>query len=117
MTENDCARWDKALEALGHLYKDIEKQSLSLPGFTLLPIAVFLWNYFKFVLCIFLDIFLLFPMNMVIFVRNLFPGRWRYRSFSGRYWKYVITWLWRGEAPTAPMGVIRPLGTCWLNAM
>lgn len=45
-----------------------------------------------------LDVLLIIPVNAVIFLRNLFPGEWRYRSFSGRCWRYVITWLWRGEA-------------------
>jgi hypothetical protein len=48
-------------------------------------------------------------MNVVIFIHNLFQGKWHYRSFSGPYWRYAIAWLWRGEAPTFPIGVIRPL--------
>ena len=104
-------RWDKAVDALEGLYKDVERRSFSLPMFSLSPLVIGTWNTIKFEVFLFLDLLLLLPMNAIIFVRNLFPGRWRYRSFSGSYWKYVITWLWRGEAPVFPFGVIRPLVT------
>jgi len=104
-------RWDKAVDALEALYKDVERRSFSLPTFSLSPFVIGTWNVFKFYVCLLLDMLLFLPMNAIIFVRNLFPGRWRYRSFSRSYWKYVITWLWRGEAPVYPFGVIRPLVT------
>jgi hypothetical protein len=107
----DRVRWDKTLDALEALYKDVERRSFSLPTFSLSPFVIGLWNSIKFEICLLLDILLFLPMNAIIFVRNLFPGRWRYRSFSGTYWKYAITWLWRGEAPQFPFGVIRPLVT------
>jgi hypothetical protein len=108
MDENR-ARWDKTLDALEALYKDVERRSFSLPTFSLSPFVIGMWNVFKFYVCLLLDMLLFLPMNAIIFVRNIFPGRWRYRSFSGSYWKYAINWLWRGEAPTFPFGVIRPL--------
>jgi hypothetical protein len=110
MSENRV-RWDKAVDALEALYKDVERRSFSLPTFSLSPFAIYVWNVIKFNVCLLLDMLLFLPMNAIIFVRNLLPGRWRYRSFSGSYWKYVITWLWRGEAPVFPFGVIRPLVT------
>jgi hypothetical protein len=113
MDENR-ARWDKTLDALEALYKDAERRSFSLPAFSLSPIAIGLWNTIKWEVCLFLDVLLFLPMNVIIFVRNIFPGRWRYRSFSGSYWKYAINWLSRGEAPTFPFGVIRPLVTFML---
>ena len=111
MTEEAYLRWDTALTELERLYRSIEKRSLSLPAFSLLPMAINLWNITKFYFCLWLDILLLLPMNAVILLRNLFPGKWRYRSFSGRYWRYTITWLWSGESPFAPIGVIRSLAT------
>ena len=110
MDENR-ARWDRAIDALEALYKDVERRSFSLSTFSLSPFVIGTWNFIKAWVCSVLDMFLFLPMNAIIFVRNLFPGRWRYRSFSGSYWKYVITWLWRGEAPVWPFGVIRPLVT------
>lgn len=107
--EESRARWDRALIALESLYKDVERRSFSLPAFSLSPFAIGLWKIIKFEVWLLLDILLLLPMNATIFIRNLFPGRWPYRSFSGRYWQYAISWLWRGEAPTFPLGVIRPL--------
>src|SRR5262245_35962502 len=103
------ARWDRALDALEALYKDVERRSLSLPALSLRPFVICLWNNIKFIACCVIDFFLFLPMNAIIFLRNLFPGRWRYRSFSGSYWKYAITWLWRGEAPFFPSVVIRPI--------
>lgn len=113
--EENRARWDKTLNALETLYKDAERRSFSLPVFSLSPFLIGLWNIIKFEVCLLLDILLLLPMNAIIFVRNLFPGRWHYRSFSGRYWRYAISWLWRGEAPTFPLGVIRPLVVFMVN--
>jgi putative Mn2+ efflux pump MntP len=109
--DQNRARWDKALDALEALHKDVERRSFSLPMFSLSPLMIGWWNFVKFYVCLLLDIMLFLPMNAIIFVRNLFPGRWRYRSFSGSYWKYVISWLWRGEAPAFPFGVIRALVT------
>src|SRR3989442_456811 len=109
--EENRARWDRTLNALEALYKDVERRIFSLPAFSISPFVIGLWNTSKFGVCLGLDILLLLPMNAIIFVRNLFPGRWPYRSFSGSYWRYAITWLWRGEAPTMPLGVIRPLVT------
>jgi hypothetical protein len=110
MDENR-ARWDKTLDALEALYKDVERRSFSLPTFSLSPFVIVLLNLIILYFCLLLDMLLFLPMNAIIFVRNIFPGRWRYRSFSGSYWKYAINWLWRGEAPASPVGVIRPLVT------
>jgi hypothetical protein len=102
------ARWDRAIDALEALYKDVEWRSLSLPALSLRPFGIICWNLIKFFVCLLLDLLLL--INAIIFLRNLFPGRWHYlRSFSGSYWKYLITWIWRGEVPDYPLAVIRPL--------
>lgn len=107
--EESRIRWDRAVTELEALYKDVERRTFSLPAFSLSPLAIGLWNIIKFEVFSPLDVLLLLPMNAVIFIRNLFPGRWRYRTFSGKYWRYAISWLWRGEVPTFPLGVIRPL--------
>jgi hypothetical protein len=101
-------RWDKALAELEDLYKDVERRSLSLPAFSLLPVVIVIWSIIKFEFFLLLDILLL-PLNTAIFLRNLFPGKWHYCAFSSSYWRYAITWLWRGEVPFYPIGVIRPL--------
>src|SRR3954469_11635641 len=48
-----------------------------------------------------LDIIFIIPLNILIFLRNLFPGRWKYKSFSWKYIKYVVLWVWRGEISAA----------------
>lgn len=101
--------WEAALGSLEFLYKNAQRASLSLPSFSLAPLFVFTWATIKFEIFILLDVLFLFPVNTVIFLRNVLPGRWKYRSFSGRYWRYILIWLWRGEAPASPTGIIRPL--------
>ena len=109
--EENRVHWEGSISTLESLYKDVERRSLSLPAFSLTPLAICIWNVIKLEVTLLLDLSLALPMNFVIFLRNLFPGRWDYRSFSGKYWRYAITWIWRGEAPTLPLGVIRPLVT------
>jgi hypothetical protein len=100
--------WDNVLSDITDLYRNIEKESLTLPVFSLKPVFISIWNFVKFYIFFILD-FLLIPMNVIIFVRNLFPGHWRYRFFSWRYIKYVGVWIWRGEIPFLPLGVIGSL--------
>ncbi len=107
--ETSRVRWERAINMLESLYKDVERRSLTLPAFSLIPLAIAMWNVLKWEVCLILDIFLILPMNLVILIRNILPGRWRFRTFSGKYWLYTISWLWRGEAPVIPIGVIRPL--------
>jgi len=107
--------WENGINTLEVIYKDAARRSLSLPVFSLAPFAIATWNVIKWEFCVLLDFFVLLPMTLAIFLRNLFPGQWRYRSFSGKYWSYVIKWIWRGDASTFPLGVIRPLVTFMLK--
>jgi hypothetical protein len=54
------------------------------------------------------DILLIVPINIVVFVRNLFPGRWSYKCFSWRYVKGAARWVWMGEN-TVPSIFLRPV--------
>lgn len=108
--------WDQELNDLASLYRNVERRSLSLPTFSLLPFLIVMWNSVKFTLLFYLDVFLIVPVNLVVFLRNLFPGKWSYRSFSWRYIKYVALWIWRGEVPQIPFVVIRSLTTWLLHA-
>jgi hypothetical protein len=61
-------------------------------------------------------IFLIIPTNLVILIRNLFPGEhWCYRPFFLKHLYYAWLWVWRGEAPTTPMIFIRPLLNIFLK--
>ncbi len=62
MDENR-ARWDKTVDALEALYKDVERRSFSLPTFSLLPLVIGLWNLIKFEVCLFLDMLLFIPSD------------------------------------------------------
>jgi hypothetical protein len=67
-------------------------------------------------LFLYVGIFLIIPTNLVILIRNLFPGpRWRYRPFFLKQLYYVWLWVWRGEAPTTPVIFIRPLLNIFLK--
>jgi hypothetical protein len=107
--------WEEPINDLVSCYRDVERRCLSLPAFSLAPVGIAMWNTIKFEVCVLLDIFLLVPMNLVILLRNFFPGRWSYRSFSWRYIKYVALWIGRGEVPQVPFVVIRWLITAFLH--
>jgi hypothetical protein len=61
-------------------------------------------------------ILLIIPVNFVILIRNMFPGHWRYRPFFLAHVYYVWLWLWRGEAPTGPFLLVRPLLNVFMKA-
>ncbi len=113
-TAKDFDVWDRRVQDLLALYRNLELRALALPVFSVAPLLVYFWNGAKLILFMELDlIFLipvLIPMWLVVFVRNRFSGqKWRYRSFSKRYFAYVIGWIWRGEAPSPAGIVIRKL--------
>lgn len=116
MPQEKVPDWERIVDDITDLYRDVEKRSLSLPLITITPFFIYLWNVVKFVLFFYLDIVILIPMNAVILVRNLFPGKWRYRSFSWKYIKYVAIWVWRGEAPYTAFIIVRPLVRVMLTA-
>jgi hypothetical protein len=99
----------QATDKLIALYRSIERSTLDLPLVSFMPLLIFFWSYLKFFFFFIVGLFLIIPTNLVILVRNLFPGHWRYRPFFLSHLYYVWLWLWRGEAPTAPAIFIRPL--------
>lgn len=86
-----------SIDRLIDLYSDVDKASLSLPAFSVRPILIYFWSCIKFEFALTGDLFLLIPINAVVFFRNLFPGRWRYKSFAWPYLRYGFMWIWRGE--------------------
>lgn len=112
----NAGEWEKSINDLVDLYRKIERRSIAVPTFSLVPFLIIMWNTVKFEVCFILDIFLLIPMNTIILLRNIFPGRWRYRSFSWKYIRYAIVWVWRGEIPFAPIAVMRSLVTFMLSS-
>src|SRR5438309_5398384 len=101
--------WEEFIENLIALYREIERRSFSLSAFSVYPLAIGLWSVFKFEVSLVLDLLLLIPINAVILLRNLFRGRWAYKSFSWRYIKNVLGWLWRGEGPVVPFTIVEIL--------
>lgn len=86
-----------ATEALTKLYKTIDKSLLSMPKASVRPFLVYLWTTLKFEFAILGDFFLIVPINFVILIRNIFPGRWAYKSFSWPYLHYAYSWVAAGE--------------------
>ncbi len=113
---NKELNWDKSIKDIVNLYRDIERRSLAVPIFSIYPILISLWNVIKFEVFFLLDTVLLIPMNAVILIRNILPGKWRYRSFSYKYFKYGFLWIWRGETPSFPLVVVKPLVTLILGS-
>src|SRR5262249_18649540 len=102
--------FSQATENLIALYRNIERRTPDLPFITITPFLIAMWAGIKFGFFLEVGIFLIIPTNLVILIRNLFPGRrWRYRPFFLKQLYYVWLWVWRGEAPTFPVIFIRPL--------
>jgi len=99
-----------ATDNLIGLYRSLERKALDLPPFSIRPFFIFFWAVLKFWFFFYVGVFLIVPTNLVILVRNIFPGRhWRYRPFFLRQLYYMWLWVWRGEVPTAPFIFVRPL--------
>lgn len=108
------SRWEIGTEQLVDLYRDIERKSLNFPFISFMPLLIFIWNYLKFYFFLIVGPILIIPVNLVIFIRNLFPGHWNYQWMFLRYIGYVLAWLWRGEALQTPFVFFRPLTRMFL---
>jgi hypothetical protein len=115
-TTPQVANWTCVLNEFNTLCRQIDRASLQVPAFSLLPWLLGSFATLKFTICIYGDMLLWLPINAVIFSRNLFPGRWRYRSFSGRYWRYATSWIWRGESPFPLFAISSPVVSALLAA-
>src|SRR5260370_42487379 len=92
----------QATDSLIALYRSIERRTLDLPFLSVMPTLIVFWALLRFMFFFYVGILLIIPVNLVILIRNIFPGRWRYRPFFLRHLSYVWLWIWRGEAPTLP---------------
>ena len=101
--------WRKLVDELVSVFAEVEGRSLSLPTFSMAPFGIYLWAFLKFELCFLVDVFYFIPVNTVILLRNVLPGRWAYRSFSGSYIKQMAKWLWSGELPIVSIVAMRSL--------
>jgi hypothetical protein len=99
----------EATDNLIGLYRGVERNTLDLPPVSVMPVLICFWSTLRFCFFFFVGFFLIVPTNLVILIRNLFPGHWRYRPFFLPHLYYVCLWVWRGEAPTAPLIFVRPL--------
>jgi hypothetical protein len=99
----------EATDKLNGLYRGVERNTLDLPQVSVMPTLICAWAVLRFYFFFIVGIFLIVPTNLVILIRNLFPGHWRYRPFFLHHLYYVWLWVWRGEAPTMPGIFVRPL--------
>lgn len=107
--------WKHALDQLANVYADVDRRSFTVPGFSLAPLWIYLWASCKLGVCLDLDLFLFVPMNCVIAVRNIFPGKWAYRSFSAKYFMAAFRWIRNGETPLPASIVVRSLTAALLS--
>jgi hypothetical protein len=106
----------QAADDLIALYRNLERRIPDLPFFTITPFLIFLWASIRFAFFLFVGIFLIIPTNLIILIRNLFPGEnWRYRPFFLKPLYYAWLWVWNGEAPIPPQIFIRPLLNIFLK--
>jgi len=105
----------KATDSLIALYRSIERSTLDLPLVSFMPSLIVMWAVLRFYFFLFVGLFLIIPVNLVILIRNMFPGHWKYRPFFLHHLYYCWTWIWRGEAPTVPLILVRPLLTIFMK--
>jgi hypothetical protein len=108
-------RFAKTTDSLIALYRGVERSTLDLPLVSFMPMLIFLWAFLRFYFFFIIGIFLIIPVNLVILIRNIFPGHWRYRPFFLHHLYYCLIWIWRGEAITAPTIFVRPLLTIFMK--
>jgi hypothetical protein len=99
----------EATDNLIRLYRGIERTTLDLPLFSVMPALIFFWALLRFYFFLIVGLLLIVPVNVVILIRNFFPGHWRYRPFFLNHLRYVWLWIWRGETPIAPLVFVRPV--------
>jgi len=79
----------EATDSLIALYRGIERRTLDLPSVSVMPFFIFFWSVLKFYFYFLVGIVLITPVNFLIFVRNLLPGKWQYRPFFLHHVYYV----------------------------
>ena len=105
-----------ATDSLLALYRSVERSTLDLPLISFMPLLIVMWASLKFYFFLIVGVFLIIPVNLIILVRNIFPGHWRYRPFFLSHLYYVWLWIWRGEVPTFPLIFFRPLLSIFIKA-
>lgn len=100
--------YERAVDDLLQLYIRIDKATASLPTASAMPLVKFMWAFIKFYSRLIGDIILIVPISVIVFIRNIFPGRWSYKCFCCRYLKAVGCWVWMGES-YPPALFFRPL--------
>jgi hypothetical protein len=69
-----------ATDSLIALYRTVERRMVDLPLLSVMPVLIYLWEVLKFFFFLTVNLFII-PVNVVILIRNVFPGHWRYRPF------------------------------------
>src|SRR5258707_8372730 len=68
-------------DSLLALYRSVERSTLDLPVVSFMPMLIFIWAALRFDFFLVIGLVLIIPVNLVILIRNIFPGHWRYRPF------------------------------------
>ncbi len=107
-TNEPAADFTAAVDEVLRFYNRLDDVAASLPTVSIMPFFKYSWVSFKFTFFLIVDIFLFIPVNAVVLIRNLIPGRWAIWSFSYSYFKAAARWVWNGECWVSLI-VIRPL--------
>lgn len=86
-----------SLTTLLSAYKKAERTLLALPAISFRPMWRYTWSTIKFSLFIYIDLLIMWLLNLIILLRNIFPGRWRYRWLTGPYLRTLVQWIKHGE--------------------
>jgi hypothetical protein len=89
--------YERVIDQLIRNYAQIDRAAGLLPSVSIMPYAKLLWSVVKFEFAVIGDVILIIPINVIVLIRNIFPGRWRYKSFCWPYIKAAAQWFWMGE--------------------
>jgi len=104
-----------ATDSLIALYRTVERRTIDLPLLSMMPLLILFWEMLKFLF----GIFLVVPVNLVILIRNFFPGHWKFQPLFLKQLQYMSLWVWRGEASSLPyifVIFVRPLFNAFVRA-
>src|SRR5258707_12191169 len=84
-----------ATDSLLALYRSVERSTIDLPVASFMPMLILIWAALRFDFFLVIGLVLIIPVNLVILIRNIFPGHWGYGPFSLSHLCYVWLWIWR----------------------
>src|SRR5580658_5983686 len=93
--------YERVIDALIDDYRRLDRAANHLPLFSAMSLLNFTCLIIISQIAIMADFYLIVPINAIILIRNIFPGRWRYKCWTWKYLKVAGICLWRGDCLAA----------------